>query len=51
MYQARGVDMVLLMTIFSVVRAAVVVLKFPGYLMRSPPTVRRVKLGSYFCGR
>ena len=43
--------MVLLIPIFSVVRADVGVLILPGYLMRSPATVRRVQFGSSFCGR
>ena len=51
MYLAQGVDMVLLMTIFAVVRAAMVVMTLPGYFMRSPPTVRHVRFGSYFFGR
>ena len=50
MYLAWGVYIVLLMTIFAVLRAAVGVLTSPGYFMRSPPTVRRVQFRSYFYG-
>ena len=51
MYLARGVDMVLLMTIFAIFRAAMGVLTSPGYLVLSSTPVRLVLFGYSFCGQ
>ena len=51
MKRSSGVEIVLLNNNFDIVISAVCVLNSPGYLIRFPPTVRRVRYGSYFGGK
>ena len=47
---ALMVLILLLHNIFDVVRSAVCVVSSPGYSMRFPPEVIRMRLGSFLCG-
>lgn len=51
MNRALGVERVLLKRVFAVVMSALGVKVSPMYVMRSPPTVMRMRYGSAFCGR
>ena len=50
MKRSSGVEMVPSSNNFAAFRAAICVMTYPVYLMRLPPTVRRVQYGSYFGG-
>ena len=51
MYFAFGVLNTLFHRSLDVVKSAVLVYSSPGYVMRLPPAVIRIRFGSSFCGQ